>query len=196
MSLLKKVLIICLLFIVSYTFYALCVLEIHHKYVDNPLINKDTINLLYNTTNCNITTSNSIVTNKRICTGMYTDGNYQNYSVIVEIPYNDYYLNKVWKNHNPSIAFESKLQNTKEWIINNKYKISMYYYLDDTKTQKVVFYHNTWVGGDHIVSSTELLPIDSKGKSVYVKYESVLGKLLFITNGNDVRFYNNYLSIR
>lgn len=180
----------------SYTFYAFCVLEIHHEFVDNPLINKDTINLFDNPTTYEITTSNSIITNKKICTGMYTDGNYQNYSVIVEIPYNDYTLIKAWKNHNPSIVFESKLQSTKEWIVNNKYKISMYYYLDDNQNQPIVFYNKTWVGGDHIVSSSQLLPIDSKGKSVYVKYESVLGKFLFITNGNDIRFYYNYLSIR
>lgn len=195
MQLKKKILIIILLITLFVGSYFFIVLDIHISYKDMPLQDKSTVNLFDDVSNYLDATNNAIINQTIISTGMYTDGNYKNFYAIMKIPPTDPYLLDAWKKGDASIAFESLLQGTKEWIINNRYKITMYYYPCEG-SEPTVFFNKKWVGLDIRVSYKQLLPEESKGKSIYIRYESDLGSLLFMKNGNDIRFLDNYLTIQ
>lgn len=196
MNLKSKILIIVFLICGLLVFYACFVIEFQIAYTSNPIEYKTSINLFEDISTYIEDTNNVIMTEKAISTSMYTDSNYENYYGIIEIPPDDSYIEKAWSQGKAFIAFESFLQSTKEWIVNNKYMITMYYYADKEETQKITFFEGKWVGRDNIVSHKQSLPEESKDKSIYVKYESILGSFLFLSNGNDVRFQNNYLTIQ
>ncbi len=177
--------------------YTYLVLETQTCNIDEPLEAKTGINLFDYPDTYISYSSNAIATKNSISTGMYTDANYENYCVTFEVLPKDSYLEQAWSKGQAYIVFESRLQSTIEWIVDNKYKITMYYYEDDKNMiGEIVFFQKEWAGNDHIISYEQPLPKESQNKSIYIKYESILGSFLFLTNGNDVRFFDNYLSVR
>lgn len=196
MTLKIKILLVVFIIIGLGFAYTYLVLETQTSNMDELLKDKTGINLFeYPSTYVNYS-SNAIATEDVISTGMYTDANYENYCVIFEVPPDDFYMKQAWSKGQASIAFESYLQGTIEWIVNNKYKITMYYYEGDEDRKEITFFQREWVGNDHIISYQQPLPKESQSKSIYIKYESILGSFLFLTNGNDVRFLDNYLSVQ
>lgn len=135
--------------------------------------------------------SNAIVTKSEVSTGMYTDSNNVDYQVIFKINADDFLL----KNGDAVIALESQLNSTTEWVVDNKYRIIMYYErLEEGDIERVIFYDKTWVGTHETVSVVKKIPMAASNAEIFVKYESRVGSVLGYKNGNDVRFINNYLS--
>lgn len=193
MRLRKKILIILLFLNASVLFYIFVVKDIHIQYEDNPLDQRSGDNLFENITPFVVDSYNALITKSTISTGMYTDANYKNFYVTIKIPSNHTLLKN---KDNVHIEFESKLQKTSEWVSNNKYIIRMYYYKDDNPDNKsILFYNKKWVGLDKRVSTKQLIPKEAQGNSIYIQYASDLGSFLFMKNGNDTRFFHNYLSI-
>ena len=116
--------------------------------------------------------------------------NYKDYSIVLRIPSDDPHLINAWNDGDAVLAFESFLQKTTEWVDNNEYRISVFYFKNNTP---VVIYQNQWVGGDQLVSNISSIPPDAQNCDIYITYESVLGTAFFLKNGNDVRFKNNHL---
>ncbi len=195
MTLKNKIFLIIFLTFILIVFYAFFVIEFQVSYDNHPLQNKTEINLFKNISNYINLTNNAIITENVISTGMYTDANYQNYYVIIKIPANNYYVKQAWEKGQAFVSFESFLESTNEWIVNNKYVITMYYY-DNKCNHQVTFFEEEWVGRNNIVSNKVPLPIEAKNKPIYIKYKSHLGKFMFLPNGNDVRFKKNYLTIQ
>lgn len=196
MNLKKKILLLVMILCVLILFYLFFVLDLQIFYSDKPLLDKSTVNLLDNFPRYLEISSNAITTKKVISSGMYTDANYKDFYAIIKLPPDDNYMKEAWKKGEAFVAFESFLQSTKEWISNNKYMITMYYYSDDEASQPVIFFQEKWVGINYRVSYKQPLPKEAKNKSIYIKFESDLGSFLFLANGNDVRFIDNYLSIQ
>lgn len=196
MKLKSKLIYIILFVCILRALYVFYILEPQTTGVDDPLPNKSSLNLFDHAALYIMHSTNAITTREVISTGMYAGGNYENFYMIIELPPDDYYVKQAWQQGQASIAFESRLQKTTEWVNNNKYKISMYYYADENNKHPVIFFEGVWVGLDKKTSGVQLLPEASKGKAVYVRYESVLQSILFFTNGNDVRFLDNYLTIQ
>lgn len=196
MKLSKKVfIIVCILCMVMVT-YPFVVEDIYIDYADNPLKRPVGINLFDNITPYIIDVHNAITTKAELSTGMYTDANYINFYVILAIPPDDSLLLKAWDDNQAYIAFESTLQGTKEWISNNKYIISMYYYPhDNAEENPISIFHEKWVGLDRRVSSSVPIPEEAKECSIYIRYSSDIGSIFMVKNGNDIRFFNNYLSV-
>ncbi|MCT4687632.1 hypothetical protein [Vallitalea sp.] len=193
MRLKKKIFIILLFLNVSVLFYFFVVEDIYIQYDDNPLDLRSGNNLFNNITPFVDNSYNALITERTISTGMYTDANYKNFYVTIKIPSSHLLLKN---KDNVHIEFESKLQKTNEWISNNKYIIKMYYYKDDNSdNDPILFYNKKWVGLDKIVSTKQLIPKEAHGNSIYIQYASDLGSFLFMKNGNDIRFFHNYLSI-
>ncbi|GMQ60803.1 hypothetical protein [Vallitalea maricola] len=193
MRLRKKILIILLFLNASVLFYIFVVEDIYIQYEDNPLDQRSGDNLFDNITPFVVDSYNALITESTISTGMYTDANYKNFYVIIKIPSNHPLLRN---KDNVHIGFESKLQKTSEWVSNNKYIIRMYYYKDDNPdNEPILFYNKKWVGLDKRVSTKQLIPKEAQGNSIYIQYASDLGSFFFMKNGNDTRFFHNYLSI-
>lgn len=193
MRLRKKILIILLFLNASVLFYIFVVKDIHIQYEDNPLDQRSGDNLFENITPFVVDSYNALITKSTISTGMYTDANYKNFYVTIKIPSNHTLLKN---KDNVHIEFESKLQKTSEWVSNNKYIIRMYYYKEDNPdNEPILFYNKKWVGLDKRVSTKQLIPKEAQGNSIYIQYASDLGSFLFMKNGNDTRFFHNYLSI-
>lgn len=196
MSLKKKLLILCFISVLSIIFYLFFVEDIYINYPNNPLASKECINLLTIANDYVYNSNNAIITQKNISTGMYTDADYKDFYCTIKIPKYDPVYQKAWQDNNAQVLFESYLQETTEWVVNNKYKISVYYYKNESNNSKIILFEQVWVGLSKLVSSVIDLPIECKNKDMYITYESILGSFIGLKNGNDLRFYNNYLSIK
>ncbi|QOR35266.1 hypothetical protein IMX26_00040 [Clostridium sp. 'deep sea'] len=196
MSLKKKLIILSFIAVLSIVFYMFFVEDIHINYPNNPLISKDSVNLLTIAKDYVYKSNNAIITQENISTGMYTDADYKNFYCTFKIPKYEPVYQKAWQDNNAQLLFESYLQETTEWVVNNKYKISVYYYKNESKSIKIMLFEQAWVGLSKLISSVIDLPVESKNKDIYITYESILGSFFGLTNGNDLRFYNNYLSIK
>ena len=175
--------------------FAIIVLRDSSTYDETFLTEKNGVNLFDYTNKYLFENNNALVTKEELSTGMYTGSNNNNYYAIFKIKPNDPLLTEILKQGQANIVFESKLQGTTEWVVDNKYKISMYYQSSENKQKTIEFFSQTWVGANLTISSVQLIPKEAIGCDIYIRYESLLGSVLFIPNGNDLRFFNNYLSI-
>lgn len=157
---------------------------------DKPLLDHYAYNIFDHIKPYVIEASNCACTKEIISTEMRTDDNKKNYKAIVKIPAEDPVLKEAWQDDNLVIALQTRLQKTTEWEVNNKYRVSIYY-ID--KDQEHVLFDKTYVGYDNIISEQIKLSKNLKEKDIYIKYESVLGKILWFNNGNDLRYQDNEL---
>ncbi|GMQ57144.1 hypothetical protein AN1V17_15390 [Vallitalea sediminicola] len=194
MRLNKKIFIVLSFLCIAMLFYIFIVEDIYIHYEDNPLDEPLTDNLFDDISPYVVDSYNAIITESTISTGMFTDANYKNFYVTIKIPSSHPLLKD---KDNVHIEFESRLQSTSEWVCNNKYVIRMYYYEDDNpNNEPITFFKKKWVGIDNRVSSRLLVPEEARDNSIYIQYISDIGSLFFLKNGNDVRFFHNYLSIK
>jgi hypothetical protein len=191
MKLLKKI-IVLLIFVMLVTGFVMTVHEPSDSYEDSKLENVDSKNLFKHVDDYMIMSSNAMCTYESLSTGMFTDENKEDYYVVFKVDSDDELL-KQWDQGTLMIDYQSYLQGTLEWIVNNKYGITMYYYNDNQ--EEIVFYQYETPGADHTISDRVSIPLDAKNKDIYIKYQSLLGKILFAKNGNDLRFKRNYLTI-
>jgi hypothetical protein len=197
MTLKKKIMIILAILCLTNIFFIFLVKDIYVNYKDNPLNEPLTNNVFDNIASYSVDAINATITKERISTGMFTDANYKNFHVTIKIPADNPLIVESKNNKKAYVAFQSWLQGTKEWLINNKYSITMFYYPnEDYSTAPITFFNQQWVGLDRRVSSKIPIPKEAIGKSIYIDYASNLGSFLFLKNGNDIRFFDNYLSIK
>ncbi|GKX28734.1 hypothetical protein SH1V18_12140 [Vallitalea longa] len=194
MELKKKISIILIIAPILCLLYMLFIKDIFIDYDYKPLTEPLTNNLFDNINLYIFDSNNASITKRNISTGMYTDANYKDFYVIIEIPINNYLVeNKA----NTYIIFQSLLQGTSEWVNNNKYSIKMFYFQDNNPDNDcITFYNEKWVGLDKLISCKQLIPKEALGNSIYIEYASEIGSFFFLKNGNDIRFFNNYLSVQ
>jgi len=191
----KKRIIIFTMIWIFIVLFAIIVLHDSSIYDETFLTEKNGVNLFDYTNKFLFENHNSLVTKEELSTGMYTGSNNKNYYAIFKIKPNDPLLKEILKQGQANIVFESKLQGTTEWVVDNKYKISMYYQSKDDTRKSTYFFSQTWVGADLTISNIQSIPKEAIGSDIYIRYESILGSVLFIPNGNDLRFFDNYLAV-
>ena len=195
MTLKSKLFILAFIIVIVGLFYVFFVEDILINYPESILENRDSKNILEIAKDYVHSSSNAIITRNNISTGMFTDADYKNYYCTIKIPKEDALYREAWQDNEAKVVFESYLQGTTEWVVNNKYKISVYYYKNNNKNI-VLLYEKTWVGLNKRVSAEINLPSECQNTDVYIKYESILAAFLGFSNGNDLRFHDNYLSVR